>query len=144
MAQGAIGHGMTLSIGGSTVGYIQNISDGGTVTDMIEASSADSTNAIKEKVAGMIDGGEVTLTIKYDPLASTGGQAVLKAVQAQRIPYSTLITLPKVNATATSGTSSFSGSAFVSRVGNTFPYQDLMMTEATLTPETKLTFNSAS
>ena len=143
MAYGAIGHGMSLSIGGSTVGYIQNISDGGLAVDMVEASSADSTSAIKEKVAGMIDGGEITLTIKYDP-ASSGGQSILRAVAAQRIPYTVLITLPKCEATATSGTSSFSGSAFVSRVGNTWPYQDLMMTEATLTPETSLTFNEAS
>lgn len=60
-------HGTTLS-GGTTsaVGKITSISVAGMTRDSIDVSNCDSTNKYREFIPGMIDAGEISLTVSYD------------------------------------------------------------------------------
>lgn len=89
MSEGISGYGTTIS-GATTgsVGYLRGVSvGGGDVTD-IDVSSGESTNKWREFVAGMIDAGEITLSMVYqEDLADTLQAAVGDAAQAWTITF---------------------------------------------------------
>jgi len=142
MALGAIGYGATLSVGGTSVGYIRDITGGGRSMDVVDATTNDSTGGVREKAAGLIEEKPVTVTLVFDS-AAAGNYKSMRTAQSSRVPLTTLITLPKVNATATGGTSSFSMSAFITDIGEAFPMEgNLMGFDLQLTPSGAVTFNN--
>ncbi len=53
------------------IANVQDITGPSISTDMLDASTHDSPSAFKEKVAGMVDVGDVTFPIVFDPAATT-------------------------------------------------------------------------
>ena len=51
----------------TTIGEATNISGPGFDRDTIDVSSHDSPDGIREYVGGLVDGGEVTFTVNWDP-----------------------------------------------------------------------------
>jgi len=60
----------------TSIGKMTNISGPGMSRDDIDCYAMDSTNMIKEFLAGGIDEGEVTVTVKYDGTASGTANAL--------------------------------------------------------------------
>lgn len=58
------------------IGYIVDASYSGLSADLVDISSHDSASGIKEYLAGMRDGGEVEMTVRFIP-GDTTGQKVL-------------------------------------------------------------------
>ncbi len=62
-------------MGATTVGQVASIGPPGPQRDVIEVDDLDPTDEIKKKVLGLIDAGEVSLTINFDP-ENSGHQAI--------------------------------------------------------------------
>ena len=58
-----------------TVGQITNISGPGVSTDAIDVTTHASASGHREFLAGLVDGGEVTVEMVYDPQTSASGGA---------------------------------------------------------------------
>ena len=71
MSDGILGYGATL-VGSDSgaVGNIVSMNVGPSTVDSVEKTTTESPNACKEYMAGLIDGGELTLTVNYDGSAS--------------------------------------------------------------------------
>lgn len=55
----------------TAIAQCSNISGPGLEVNVLDVTSHDSPNGWREKIAGLKDGGEVTLTIHYDPANAT-------------------------------------------------------------------------
>lgn len=64
----------------------------GAKVDMIEATNFDSPNAYKEFIAGMIDPGELKLSLNFVP--GSASESAILAAQAARVAYGGRITFP--------------------------------------------------
>lgn len=66
MSEGRSGYGATItgSVSGA-IGYLRGISVGGSDVTDIDVSSGDSTSKAREFMPGMIDAGEITLSMVY-------------------------------------------------------------------------------
>lgn len=71
--QHAFGTTLEIDNGGSysTVAYVRDISGPSLSLDATETTTHDSSNAWREFVGGLIDGGEVSLDLVYDPAEAT-------------------------------------------------------------------------
>src|SRR3972149_4510747 len=71
---GIVGFGAKLRRGGTAgtaVANITNIRGPGLKADTIDLSAHDSASAYRDKGAGLLDAGQVTLDINFDPNAAT-------------------------------------------------------------------------
>ena len=57
---------VTASIG-SFASYLDNVNVGGASADMVDVTKQSSAADWREKLSGLKDGGQVTLTVHYDP-----------------------------------------------------------------------------
>ncbi len=57
---------VTASIG-SFASYLDNVNVGGASADMVDVTKQSSSGDWREKLSGLKDGGQVTLTVHYDP-----------------------------------------------------------------------------
>ena len=65
-------YGISITWSGHDIGYIVDGSLGLGTTELVDISSHDSANSVKEYKAGMIDGGELNLTLRFIPGDTTG------------------------------------------------------------------------
>lgn len=109
-----------------TVGNVSNLSGPNRERTSIEVTAHDSANKYREFVKGLKDGGEVVLTINYDPtLTSMTGLEDDYEDEALN-PYQVVI-LP---GTADEHTWDFSG--LITNIGDEFPVDGRMEREVTI------------
>lgn len=85
--------GTAITWAGHDIGYMVDIGYSGISMDTLEVTSHDSSNYFKEFVAGLLDGGEVTITLRFIP-GDTTGQKYLWADIKARTERQVIITLP--------------------------------------------------
>ena len=71
MSDGMAAYGVTLQIGGSNLAEVNSFGGPGLTLDPIEITHHESTDAWKEYVGGLLDGGEVTLDVNFLPTEQT-------------------------------------------------------------------------
>ena len=115
MSDGTHGHGTTLT--GSISGVIGNIMnvDSGKTRDIIDISTMDSTSKAREKIAGMFDAGQLSLTINYDGSAA-GVANALHAAFLSGVAETWTVVYPDGSIDAASG--------IVSALGAASPFDD--------------------
>ena len=95
---GYSGFGTTLSIGGTPVAELTNISGPTVSADTIDVSSHGSADAYREFVAGLIDGGEVSM--EGNLTTAVAGNVIMTALN-NRIAVAVVITFPAAAGVAT-------------------------------------------
>jgi predicted secreted protein len=116
------------STGGGSFTTIANVSDlsgPSRSREAIEVTAHDSPDQYREFVKGLKDGGEVTVTINYDPGASTH-QALDDDFEEDTLRAYQLVVLP---GEADEHTWEFSG--LITAIGDEFPIDDRMEREVT-------------
>lgn len=123
MSDGTHGHGTVLE--GATSGVIGNIINVDTdkSTDVIDISTMDSTSKFKEKIAGMHDAGDITLTINYDGSAA-GVANALHAALLTGTAEAWTITYPDTSTDVITG--------FISGLGTADPFDDKITQTVTI------------
>lgn len=123
MSEGIHGHGTVLAgSGAGTIGNIINV-DTGMSRDVIDKSTMDSTSKAREKIAGMLDAGDLSLTINYDGSAA-GVANALHTAFLSGTPETWTITYPDTS------THAFSG--FISALGAAAPFDDKITQTVTI------------
>lgn len=99
-------YGTLLKLGGTTVAGVTNIGGPGLTLETIDVTNHSSTNAWREFVGGLKDGGEVSLDIVFDPAAATHRNASggLLYLLTTRVSGSFSITFPDSGGTVWSFT----------------------------------------
>lgn len=129
---GESGFGVTLS--GASIGAIGNVVDinwPGMSATVIDVTDNDSTNGWREKIAGLKDAGEFTVTVNYTKAKTTtlvGGIAGSNEVFT--------ITLPDG--------STFACSGFISALSGPIPMDEAIQQELTITLSGEPTFTAAA
>lgn len=98
------GFGTTISIGGVTIGTLTSITSPELATDTIETTVLDTANSYRTYIAGLHDGGEMTVSGYYD--TSDLGQAALVTAHDAGTVSTFIITFP---ASTIGATWTFSG-----------------------------------
>jgi hypothetical protein len=83
--------GTTIKVDGTAIGYVQDISGPGESAESVDITNHDSPSAYREKVAVILDGGELTFDIVYN---SAAGQDAARAVFEARTTETIIITWP--------------------------------------------------
>lgn len=104
-----------------TIAEATNISGPELERETIDVTSHDSPNRFKEWVGGLVDGGEVTFEVNWDP----ADHASLKLDFADPLPRQYRILLP----TPPGGNWTFSG--FITGMGHEYPHDDKMSADFT-------------
>ncbi len=117
MSDGTHGHGTVLAIGATTIGNIISITGPGQARDSIDISTMDSTSKFREFIPGMLDAGEATFDVNYDPASGQTANDLntLLTASAETIT----ITFPP-----SGGTSSWVCSGFITGLGFAVPFDD--------------------
>ena len=112
MSDGILGYGATLagSVSG-TIGNIVSMNIGPKTVDSVEKTTTESTSAAKEFIAGLIDGGELTLTVNYSGSASGIADKLNTALDSRAAETWTATLVD---------TSYFQGSGFITSLGQQF------------------------
>lgn len=105
----------------TTIGEATSISGPEMERDTIDVTSHDSPNRFREWVGGLVDAGEVSFEVNYDPAIHN----VLKADFQDPLPRNYRIVLP----TPPGGQWAFK--AFITNMGPEFPHDDKMSAEFT-------------
>ena len=63
--------GTTISLGGTDVGQVFGIAGPSTQAETVDVTDHDTTTLYREFLGSLIDGGEVTLEIHYDPMLAS-------------------------------------------------------------------------
>ena len=111
-------YGAKLSWNSVEIAEVKSISGPSQKVDMIDVSSHDSASAFKEFVAGLIDGGEVTIEGEVDTTDSTGLIALNTDMQA-RTSRTCQVTLP-------GSLGNWSGTAYCSGLEWSYPHDGSM------------------
>jgi predicted secreted protein len=104
-----------------TVGEATNISGPGMERDVIDVTSHDSPNRFREYVGGLVDGGEVTFEVNWDPALHVG----LIADFQDPTPRNYQIVMPD----PPGGDWAFTG--FITGMGHEYPHDDKMSADFT-------------
>ena len=92
--------GTTISFAGTAIGHVEDIAGPGETAESVDITNHDSPSAYREKVAVILDGGELTFDIIYD---SSAGQDAARAAFEARTTGAVLVTWPD------GGTATFQG-----------------------------------
>lgn len=114
-----------------TIAEATNISGPELDRDTIDVTSHDSPNRFREWVGGLVDGGEVTFEVNWDP---TEHAVSLPTDFEDPLPRQYRILLP----TPPGGNWTFSG--FITGMGHEYPHDDKMSAEFTFKISGKPTF----
>jgi len=95
---GAHAFGTSISIDGNPIGELENIGGVSVKTEMADVSHHASANSFRQRVAGMLDAGNVPISGNFLPTDATG-QIALQALQLTRGTGVFVITLPAAFAT---------------------------------------------
>jgi len=111
---GSAGYGTILTIAATPVAELTNISGPGISVDTIDVTTHDSADAFREFVAGLIDGGEISME---GNLTTTVAANVILTALVARAAVAFTIVLPTTGADMT-----WSGSAIVTGFENSAPH----------------------
>jgi hypothetical protein len=125
----------TFILGATTIAQIAGIGPPGATRDVIEVEDLNPTDEVKKKLLGLIDVGECTLTLNFDP-ANSGHQALEAAL------YSGALQTCKIKYPGGSGYT-FSGYVTGFAPQEIAP-SDIMQAEVTITVTTKPTYGVIS
>lgn len=109
----------------ATIANVSNISGPSRSREAIEVTAHDSANQYREFVKGLKDGGEVTITVNYNP-ASTTIAALDTDFEEDALRNYQIVLLP---GEANEYTWAFSG--LITSIGDEFPIDDKMEREVT-------------
>lgn len=128
---GVSAFGTVIKIGGTAGTAVVNVTkiDGPEPSmDTIEVTAHDSANAWREYVAGLLDAGEVSMDINWDPLAATHKNAVggLQYLQGQRTSSLFALVFPAA------GNPTYTFTAFVTKFGRSAPFENKLTAQVTL------------
>lgn len=102
-ASGAqVGYGLTCSVGGTAVEELISVSTPGFKLEAVDVTHMASDNTYREFIAGLCDGGEITLECNYRPKAT--GQALITSNLHARTAVALVIVLPGALGTWTCST----------------------------------------
>ena len=111
------GHGTTLTVGGTTVGEIFNISGPDKTRQTVDTTSFDSTGSTREHTPlRFSDSGEVTLDLKYNADAATNASQILRGVYKDNENVEFVMTLSNAE------TLTFDG--HITALGHSIPLDD--------------------
>jgi hypothetical protein len=122
-------------LGATTIAQVAGISPPGPTRDVIEVEDLNPTDEVKKKLLGLIDVGECTLTLNFDP-ANAGHQTLEAAL------YSGVLQTCKIKYPGGSGYT-FSGYVTGFAPQEIGP-SDVMQAEVTITVTTKPTYGVIS
>jgi len=88
---GQFAHGTTLTLGSSTVAELTNISGPSVSVDPIDVTSHDTSDKFREFVAGLKDGGEIS--VEGNLISSTQGNVILSNIASGSV-VAVVITFP--------------------------------------------------
>jgi len=66
-----IGYGSSISTSTGVIGQVESISFGGIETNDVDVTTLDSSDAYRDFVPGLIDPGDLTITITYDKILAS-------------------------------------------------------------------------
>ena len=121
---GYSGFGTTLSIAGTPVAELTSISGPTVSADSIDVTSHGSTNAYREFVAGLIDGGEISM--EGNLTTAVAGNIILTAIH-NRAEVQVVITFP-----AAAGVATWTTQAIVTGFETDAPHDDKLGFSATI------------
>src|SRR3990167_1769479 len=98
-SSGKVGYGLTCSIGGTAIEELLSVSTPTTKLDAVEATFMTSDDTHRDFIAGLCDGGEITVECNYRPKAT--GQALINTNLQARTSASVVIVLPSTLGTWT-------------------------------------------
>lgn len=108
-----------------TIANVSDISGPSRSREAIEVTAHDSPNQYREFVKGLKDGGEVTITINYDP-GNTTHSALDADFEEDTLRNYRVVVLP---GEADEATWAYSG--LITAIGDEFPFDDRMEREVT-------------
>ncbi len=120
MSDALHGHGTTLTFGGTAIGEIVSISGPSLSREAIDVSNLGSANKWKEFIPGMIDAGEISMTINYTETTANVLEGTLTATAASAV----IVTFP--------GSDTFTGSGIVTGLGTSIETEDKISQEVTI------------
>ena len=109
----------TTSVTFADVAFVRNISGPSVESGEVEATTLDSTAAYREMLLGLIDPGNMTFEIAWDPADANGTHIDLTAAQNSRTLMNWKLVLPTTTQTIT-----FTGR--VQSFSPTVPFDDLL------------------
>lgn len=130
MTQAALGYGTKLKLGDGAspevfaeIGEITNLTDGD-AAELKEVTNHQSTGSRREYIGGLIDGGEVSFTVNYDPDGAThdrttGLQAFLRQTKNFRLEEP-------------GNTTGYEFAAVIMSVSKSYPVDDKMAMDVTI------------
>ena len=71
------GQNITCTIGGTAPGCVREIGDITLTASKIDVTCHNATNSVKKYISGMVEVGDITITIRYDKTAVSGFQALM-------------------------------------------------------------------
>lgn len=110
----------------STIANVSNLEGPGREREAIEVTSHDSPDQYREFVKGLKDGGEVSITINYDP-TDTGHEALDDDFEEKELRDYQVVILP-----GTSDEHTWEFSALITEISDSFPVDDRMEREVTV------------
>lgn len=138
MSDAVAGFGTIFTWDSVDIAELTNISGPGESMDTIEVTHHESSDAYKEYIAGLLDGGDISIEGNLIVTDSTGQVAMHTDFQA-REAKDWIIKFPSWSA----GTPQFSGSGLVTAFNFTFPHDDKIGFTATIKVTGKPTYAPA-
>lgn len=109
-----------------TIANVSDLSGPSLTREAIDVTAHDSPNQYREFVKGLKDGGEVTLTLNYDPGAATHAD-LLSDFEEDTLRDYQIVALPGESDEAT-----WEFSALITALGDAYPIDDRMEREVTV------------
>ena len=132
---GLAAFGTTLLKGATPIANITSIEGPGFTTEMLDVTAHDSGDGYRERVPSFLDVGEITLRLNWDPSAGSHvGTGSLQADWEAKTAATYTITFPD------SGDTTLSGSAYVSAISPSAPFDGKLEASVTLSPTGEWTF----
>lgn len=125
MSTGILGRGASLTLAGTAVGSINNISGPDISRGSIDITTMDSSSNVAEFIPGIIDNGEVTIDLQYD--GTTNAKLLKDYVTATAA--SIVVTIPDGGTLTT--TSTYTGTGFLTKLGHAIPFDGKVTQSAT-------------
>lgn len=128
MSSATAGYGTQLKIAGTLVAEVTNISFGGVSLEVTDVTHMASTGAFREKLATLLDAGDVTFDINFQPVSATHGDASGGLIHAMVNRALTAFTVIWTDA----GPTTWSFNAYVTNVSPQAPVDGKLSASVTL------------
>ena len=120
---------------GVTLGQVRSVSGPGVSADVIDTSCMDITNNYRTKGVGLLDGGDITVNVAYDPAADS--HITARSLMSNRTATGVQVIYPTT-------TVSWEAQGYISGITNEIPLADLVTADFTLSVSGKPTFDEST